>query len=183
MSNSIFKRFRKQEEPVIEEESSVLEDRDYWISLLQKIAYPVLNNLARGSLRKKMPYESISAENQKFAYLEAFARVFNGISSWLELGPDSSEEGQLRLKYLNMTLKAISNAVNTNNNDYIFVIEPKQSLVDVALFAQGLLRSKNQVWLNLPMGVQAKIIHELKFMNTKSSCTLIIETFPHSLKK
>ncbi|MDO5860133.1 DUF2264 domain-containing protein [Methanobrevibacter sp.] len=162
MSNSIFKRFRKQEEPVIEEESSVLEDRDYWISLLQKIAYPVLNNLARGSLRKKMPYESISAENQKFAYLEAFARVFNGISSWLELGPDSSEEGQLRLKYLNMTLKAISNAVNTNNNDYIFVIEPKQSLVDVALFAQGLLRSKNQVWLNLPMGVQAKIIHELK---------------------
>ena len=54
------------------------------------------------------------------------------------------------------------NAVNPNNNDYIFFVEPKQSLVDVALFAQGLLRSKNQVWPNLPMDVQAKIIHELK---------------------
>lgn len=139
-----------------------MQDRDYWMAIMRKITYPVLNNLARSSLRKRMPYESISAQNQKFSYLEAFARVFNGISSWLELGPDNSEEGQLRLKYLNLTLKAINNAVNPNNNDYIFIIEPKQSLVDVALFAQGLLRAKNQIWLNLPMDVQAKIIHELK---------------------
>lgn len=166
MSSSIFKRFRKKEEPVIEEEASVMQDRDYWMAIMRKITYPVLNNLARSSLRKRMPYESISAQNQKFSYLEAFARVFNGISSWLELGPDNSEEGQLRLKYLNLTLKAINNAVNPNNNDYIFIIEPKQSLVDVALFAQGLLRAKNQIWLNLPMDVQAKIIHELK--NTRA---------------
>ena len=113
-----------------------------------------------------MSIESINTESRKFAYFEAFARVFNGIAPWLELGPDSSEEGQVRQKYIKLTLKAISNSVNPGNNDYIFTVEPKQSLVDVALFAQGLLRSKNQIWLNLPMDVQARIIRELK--NTRT---------------
>ena len=162
MSNSIFKRFRKKEEPIVEEQPPIWEDRVFWISTLQKIAYPVLNNLANGSLKKKMPIQSNNPGNNKFVYLEAFARTLNGISSWLELGPGSSEEGQLRAKYINMTLKAIRNAVNPNSNDHIFIIEPKQSLVEVALFAQGLLRAKNQIWLNLPMDVQAKIAEELK---------------------
>ena len=160
--SSFFNRLKKKEDPIIEEKVPVWEDRIYWISILQKITNPVLNNLAKGSLMKNMPYESTSLEGQKFSYLEAFARVFNGIAPWLELGPDSSEEGILREKYIKMTMKAISNAVNPNNNDYIFVVEPKQSLVDVALFAQGLLRAKNQIWLNLPMDDQARIIRELK---------------------
>lgn len=163
MSNSFFNRFKKEEKPpVIEKEVPVWNDRIFWVSTLQKIAFPVLNHLARGSLRKNMPFESKSTDGQKFVYLEAFARVFNGIAPWLELGADTSEEGQLREKYTKLTLKAISNAVNPNSNDYIFVVEPKQSLVDVALFAQGLLRAKNQIWLNLPMDIQARIIRELK---------------------
>lgn len=159
---SFLNKLRKKEEPVIEEKAPVWEDRIYWVSTMQKIAFPVLNNLAKGSLRKNMPYESTSLEGQKFSYLEAFARVFNGIAPWLELGPDSSQEGIVREKYIRMTKKAISNAVNPNNNDYIFVVEPKQSLVDVALFAQGLLRAKNQIWLNLQMDDQARIIRALK---------------------
>lgn len=159
---SFLNKLRKKEEPVIEEQEFVLSDRVFWVSTLQKIAYPVLNNLAKSSLRKNMPYESPSLEGQKFSYLEAFARVFNGIAPWLELGADNSEEGIVREKYIRMTKRAISNAVNPNNNDYIFVVEPKQSLVDVALFAQGLLRAKNQIWLNLQMDDQARIIRELK---------------------
>lgn len=162
MSNSIFKRFKKKEEPIIEEEPSIREDRIFWISTMQKIVYPVLNGLSNESLKKKMPVESNNPENNKFIYLEAFARIFNGIAPWLELGPGPTEEGQLRTKYINITLKAIRNAVDPNGNDHIFIIEPKQSLVEVALFAQGLLRAKNQIWLNLPMGVQAKIAEELK---------------------
>lgn len=166
MSNSFLNRFKKKEEPVVEETPQIIEDREYWISIMRRISNPVLTNLAKGTLRKNMPYEAINLENQKFSYLEAFARVFNGMSAWLELGPDTTEEGILRDKYITITLKAISNAVNPNNNDYIFVVEPKQSLVDVALFAQGLLRSKNQIWLNLQMDDQARIIRELK--NTRN---------------
>ena len=162
MSNSFLSKFKKDKSPVIEEKPPVWEDRIFWVSTLQKIAFPVLKNLSRSSLRKNMPFESNNPNDRKFAYFEAFARVFNGISAWLELGPDASEEGRIREKYISMTLKAISNSVNPNNNDYIFIVEPKQSLVDVALFAQGLLRAKNQIWLNLPMDVQARIIRELK---------------------
>ena len=163
MSNSFLNRFKKEEKPpVIEEKAPVWNDRIFWVTTLQKIAFPVLNHLARGSLRKNLPYESKDAEGQKFVYLETFARVFNGIAPWLELGIDNSKEGAVREKYIKLTLNAISNAVNPNNNDYIFVVEPKQSLVDVALFAQGLLRAKKQIWLNLPMDIQARIIRELK---------------------
>ena len=163
MSNSFLKRFKKQEEaPIIEEKPPIWEDRIFWVSTLQKIAFPVINNLARGSLRKVMPFESNSSDGQEFSYLGSFARVFNGIAPWLELGADNSDEGQIRKKYIVLTIEAIKNAVNPNNNDYIFVVEPKQSLVEVALFAQGLLRSKNQIWLNLPMDVQARLIRELK---------------------
>ena len=157
-----FRRNKKQEDSIVEEKPPVWEDRIYWVSTLQKIAFPVLNNLAKGTLKKNMPNESKSPESQKFAYLEAFARVFNGIAPWLELGVDSSEEGKIREKYTYLVLKAISNAINPKSDDYIFVVEPKQSLVDIALFAQGLLRSKNQIWLNLSIEVQAKIIEELK---------------------
>ena len=163
MSNSFFKRFKKQDHADdLEEETNVLEDRNFWVSILQKIAFPVIDSLATNSLRKSMPYGSDNLEGRKFAYLEAFARVFNGIAPWLELGSDSSDEGKTRAKYINLTIKSITNAVNPNTNDYIFIVEPKQSLVDVAFFAQALLRSKNQIWLNLPMDVQARIIREFK---------------------
>ncbi len=157
-----FNRSKKQDKEIVEEKPPVWEDRIFWVSTLQKIAFPVLNNLARNSLRKSMPYESNSPEGKKFANFEAFARVFNGIAPWLELGVDTSEEGKIREKYIYLTLKSITNSVNPKNNDYIFIVEPKQSLVDVALFAQGLLRAKNQIWLNLPMDVQARLIRELK---------------------
>ena len=164
MSNSFFNRFKKEEEkpPVIEEKAPIVDDRTLWVSMLQTIVNPVLNNFSKGSLRKNMPYESKSVEGQKFVYLEAFARVFNGIAPWLELGVDGSSEGKLREKYIHLVIKCISNAVNPNSNDYIFVVEPKQSLVELALFAQGLLRAKHQIWLNLPMDIQARIIRELK---------------------
>ena len=38
----------------------------------------------------------------------------------------------------------------------------KQALIDAALFAQGLLRSKNQIWLNLPIDIQSRVVRELK---------------------
>lgn len=162
MNNSFFGRFKKNDNQVIEEQPPVWEDRIFWVETLQKIAFPVLNNLKKGSLKKNMSIESFSSESNKFAHLGAFSNVFNGIAPWLELGPDESEEGKIREKYIVLTLKAISNAVNPNSKDYILFTEPKQSLMSMALFAQGLLRSKTQIWNNLPMDVQARVIYELK---------------------
>ena len=162
--SKFFGRLKKSEEvPLVEEEQvPIWEDRIFWVETLEKIAFPVLDNVRKGNLKKNMILESTTAGAEKFAYLEAFASVFNGIAPWLELGPDESEEGRLRQRYIDITLKAIGVAVNPKSNDYIFYNETKQSLVDIALFAQGLLRSKTQIWLNLSMDVQAKIMDELK---------------------
>ena len=162
MSNSFFGRFKKKDNQVIEEQPPVWEDRIFWVETLQKISFPVLNSLKRDSLKKNMALEAFGTESSKFAHLEAFANVFNGIAPWLELGPDESEEGTIRRKYIILTLKAITNAVDPDSNDYILFTESKQSLMSIALFAQALLRSKTQIWNNLPMDVQAKIIYELK---------------------
>ncbi|SDA55720.1 hypothetical protein SAMN02910315_01310 [Methanobrevibacter millerae] len=162
--SKFFGRLKKSEEvPLVEEEQvPIWEDRIFWVETLEKIAFPVLDNVRKNNLKKNMILESTTAGAEKYAYLEAFARVFNGIAPWLELGPDGSEEGRLRQRYIDITLKAIGIAVNPKSNDYIFYNETKQSLVDIALFAQGLLRSKTQIWLNLSMDVQAKIMDELK---------------------
>lgn len=162
--SKFFGRLKKSEEVslVEEEQVPIWEDRIFWVETLEKIAFPVLDNVRKNNLKKNMILESTTAGAEKYAYLEAFARVFNGIAPWLELGPDGSEEGRLRQRYIDITLKAIGIAVNPKSNDYIFYNETKQSLVDIALFAQGLLRSKTQIWLNLSMDVQAKIMDELK---------------------
>ena len=172
MSKSIFGRFKKSEEPDIDVEelefnkqSDVFDDRAFWVDTLEKIAFPVLNNLKKGNLKKNMPFESSSDEMKKFSHLGAFSRVFNGISPWLNLKVDATPEGRLREKFVGLTLTSIENAVNPNSDDYLNFSEPKYSLASSAIFAQGLLRSKHQIWSNLPIEVQAKII--TNFKNTR----------------
>lgn len=148
--------------PVVEQKVSVWEDRIYWINILRKIVRPVLENLSKDSLKRNMIVEYKSPEMLDSSYFEAFACVFNGISPWLELDYDGSEESVLRENFVSFTIKAISNAVNPKKNDYILHTNSKQSLLSISLFAQGLLRSKNKIWNNLPMEVQSKIIDELK---------------------
>ena len=166
MSNSIFNRFKKEPNLNLDLGPTPMDDRIIWIKALEKIAGPVLTNLKNNNLKKNMPYESINSERQKFSYLEAFGRLFCGISPWLELGVDETVEGKLREKYIDLTIKSLDNIVNPNCEDYIIFKEPKQSLVDAAFLAQGLLRSKHQIWFKLSIETQARLIKELK--NTRS---------------
>ena len=66
-------------------------------------------------------------------HLEALGRSFDGISAWLNLPPDDTEEGQLRAKYTNLVVKSIANAVNPESPDYMRFDGPGgQPLVDAA---------------------------------------------------
>lgn len=159
--SSFIGKFKKSNE-IVEEGPFEWESRTIWVQMLQRVAFPVLNNLKKDNLKKTMPFESKSEDRQKFSYFEAFSRVFNGIAPWLELGPDETDEGRIRENYINLTIKAISNALNSESNDHLLFTEPKQSLMDAAIFAQALLRSKSVIWANLSINLQAKIINELK---------------------
>lgn len=143
-------------------QQSGADDRAFWVSELTRIADPVLTNLSEHTLKRNMPYESLSKDRSKFSHLEAVGRLVCGIAPWLELGPDNTSEGQLREKYIKLTVKGLKNAVNPASPDYLVFGEPSQPLVDAAFLAQGLLRARTQLWDNLDPQAKEWMITELR---------------------
>jgi hypothetical protein len=143
--------------------------RDYWISVLVKIANPVLNSLSNECLRINMPVECnpSSRESRKIlTHLEAFGRLSAGISPWLELGDDSTNEGQMRKKYIDLMRKCISISVNPSSPDFMNFTKGLQPLVDAAFLSHGLIRGFTQLWQPLDERVKKNIIDALKSTRT-----------------
>lgn len=138
------------------------EDRNLWIKILCRIADPVLENLSSNTLKKNMPYESLSKDRRIYSHLEAVGRLVCGIAPWLELGKEETPEGKLRTHYIDLTVKGLKNAVDPQSPDYLEFGKPSQPLVDAAFLAQGLLRAPKQLWGNLDQQTRDRMITELK---------------------
>jgi hypothetical protein len=138
------------------------DSREYWVSVIQRIAGPVLHNLSEGKLKANMPVESSGKDREKMTHLEAFGRTLAGIAPWLELGPENTAEGELRATFLEMTRKCVSSAVDPSSKDYMNFTEGGQPLVDTAFLAHGLLRAYSQLWLSLDVQVKQRVITALK---------------------
>ena len=141
-------------------------DRKVWVDALVKVADPVLSNLAAGTLKKNMPYETRHQDegHRVVAYLEAVGRTICGIAPWLELGPDNSDEGRLREKYIELTVKGLRNAVDPSSPDYL-TFDGKsggQPLVDAAFLAEGILRAPTQIWGKLDKKTKKRLVQEWK---------------------
>ena len=99
-------------------------DRKLWLDYLDKIARPVISNLAKAQLKEKMVVElSKTVDNKESrtqaSYREAFGRTLSGISAWFKLEGGNAEEIKLRDQYRQWALKAIANAVNPSSKDYL----------------------------------------------------------------
>ncbi len=131
--------------------------RQYWLSILEKIASPVLTALAEDHLKVRMPVESTGKNREIYSHLEAFGRLLAGIAPWLNLedGTDK-KENELRSKYFSLTVKALQNAVNPSSKDYMNFTEGGQPLVDAAFLANGLIRSP-KLWNALNKDVQKQV--------------------------
>lgn len=146
-------------------------DREFWVSTMDRIARPVLSNLAEGTLVQNMPYESLDPARKPVSYLEAFGRTMVGISPWLELGPDDTPEGRLRGEYIDMALRAIANSVNPESPDYLlFSDRIGQPLVDAAFLAEGLLRAPTQLWGRLDEKARTDLVREMKSSRIIQPC-------------
>ena len=141
-------------------------DRQLWISTLDRIARPVLTNLAAGTLKRNLPFESLSDDpnRREVSRLEAFGRTVCGIAPWLELGPDDSPEGRLRAEYIDLTLQALANSADPACPDRLVWdgSHGGQALVDAAFLAQGLLRAPTQLWGRLSPKAQADLVAALQ---------------------
>lgn len=140
-------------------------DRELWLSELIKIVDPVLINLAADELRLNMPYyKEIDPLGKRFNYanLEAFGRVFNGLSPWLALDLDlNDDEFQQQQKYKTLVLHSFSNILNPKANDYVDFSSGPQCLVDAAYLCQGILRYPS-IWKDLDEDTKHNLISELK---------------------
>jgi hypothetical protein len=136
--------------------------REYLVQAMIRIADPVLTALAKNELKKEMPVEAKTNDRQKYTYLEAFGRLLAGMAPWLELGPDSSSEGRLRKKYIELSVIGIRNATDPAAPDFMNFNDGGQALVDAAFLSQALLRAPQQLWGRLDSTTKQHVITALK---------------------
>lgn len=155
-------------------------DRRVWIKTMTRISVPVLENLAAGTLKQNMPFESLALDplRREVSYLEAVGRTICGIAPWLELGPDNTEEGQLRAYFIDLVVKGLKNAVNPQSPDYlVFDNRFPQPLVDAAFLAEGVLRAPTQIWNRLDKQTQERLVYEWK----KRAASNLLKVIGYSL--
>lgn len=136
--------------------------REYLVQAITRIADPVLVALSKNELKQKMPVEAKTNDRQKYTHLEAFGRLLAGMAPWLELGPDSSTEGKLRKKYIDLSVISIRNATDPAAADFMNFNDGGQALVDAAFLSQALLRAPNQLWNRLDDATKKNVIAALK---------------------
>ncbi len=141
-------------------------DREYWLTQLDKLARPILVNLAHDELKKVMPVLlskriDNAAGRTRTAYLEAFARVLSGIAPWLGLEGGSPKEMALRDQYREWALASIAHAVDPAAKDYMAFGAPGQALVDASYFALSFLRCP-WLWEHLHDSTRRQVVDALK---------------------
>jgi len=127
-------------------------DRQYWLRTLERLADPVLRNLAAGTLKRNMPVESITgdvADRQKYTHLEALGRLLAGIAPWLEASLDPGPERELQQHYAIVARGAIRSATDPKSPDFLNFHEGAQPLVDCGFLAQAVLRAPGELWKKL----------------------------------
>ncbi|MEB8344741.1 DUF2264 domain-containing protein [Flavobacteriaceae bacterium KMM 6898] len=143
------------------------EDRSYSIALMQKIVDPVLYAINKESLDKDLPrkpWEITRKADIRLTTIQAFGRTLSGLSPWLSLGIDTTEEGKLRAKYIELSRTGLIHATDPNSPDYMFSDETKtyERIVHNAYFAYPLLIAPEQLWNPLTPIQKENVIAALK---------------------
>ena len=138
------------------------QDRDFTVRSLDRIARPVLENLAAGKLKQELPLGPGEKDRAKYTHLEAFGRTMAGIAPWLALGPDGTPEGRLRGRYIELARKSLVMATDPASPDCMNFSDGGQPLVDTAFLSQALIQAPEQLWAPLKDAEKADLIAALK---------------------
>ncbi len=144
------------------------DDRVYWVSVISKMATPILENISKQQLRQNMPMEvspTFDSRDPGVGYLEAFGRLLAGMAPWLALPDDASLEGALRKKFREQALLGIQYGVDPQSPDYFtWRGSSSQTLVDAANLAQAFLRAPQALWEPLEQQTKERVIEEFKLL-------------------
>ncbi len=145
--------------------STTRSDREYWITVLTRIADPVLTALQQRKLRATMPVEAPHSNVQdrsQYTYLEALGRLLAGISPWLESGAATLSEEDRRRRYADLARASIAAAVDPSSPDYMNFAKGSQPVVDAAFLALAVLRAPSELWEKLDRQTQLHLIEALR---------------------
>ena len=141
-------------------------DRQQWVELCYRIAAPVLENMSKGELQKNMQLElspTWDGRDKRVAYMETFGRLMAGISPWLALPDDDTEEGKMRKQIREWAVLSYKNAVDPDSPDFLlWETKSTQRLVDAAYIAESFLRAPEAIWQLLDETTQKRYIERFQ---------------------
>ena len=135
-------------------------DRTYWVRTLEKVADPVLRNLASGTLKRSMPVECATGnveDRRKYTHLEALGRLLAGIAPWLETELEAGPERDLQRRYRDLARESIREATDPKSPDFLNFHDGSQPVVDCGFLAQAVLRAPGELWKKLDAGTQRNL--------------------------
>lgn len=140
-------------------------DRAYWVSLMDKIASPVLANMSKGLLRKNMDMQVSPIWDNRdvgVGYLEALGRLAVGMAPWLALEEIGAEEKIIQSRLKIQLLESIAHGADPKSADYFSWDKGSQPLVDAAFLAHAFVKAPNVLWAPLTDITKKQLIHEFK---------------------
>ena len=138
-------------------------ERAAWVAIAQRLADPVLTNLAAGTLKRTMPVEQVAGANrERVSHLEALGRLLAGLAPWLALAADETPEGRLRGRYADLARRAIAQAVDPASPDALNFTTDRQPLVDAAFLAHAVVRAPRTLGEALDPAVRARLVAALE---------------------
>ena len=141
-----------------------VEDRAYWISILERLAKPVLSALAEHRLKASLPiYQHPKGKDREtVTHLEAVGRLLTGIAPWLGCTGLAGEEAKLQQTLLTQVRYGIASICDPTSPDFLNFTTNQQPLVDAAFLSHGLLRATDALFTPLKDDAKTNVIAALK---------------------
>lgn len=137
-------------------------ERAYWVSVLEEIVSPVLENLSRRELRKNMPVEAANPPDRaKYTHLEALGRTLCGVAPWLVVPGLDAQEAARQKRFADLARQSLDAATDPKSPDFLNFHEGSQPLVDAAFMVEGILRAPAALWEPLDARVKSQVIAAL----------------------
>lgn len=142
-----------------------ISSRADWLRMLRRVSLPVLESMARGTLRTDMPVELSpggKSDRSIGSPLEAVGRLLSGIAPWLESQVRLSKEESTWLQHaLNLAQKSLELAVDPTSKAYLRFGETGQTLVDSAFLSLGLLRAPTRLIDTMSASTKSRLVDAL----------------------
>lgn len=151
--------------------ASGADDRALWVDCLWKIAYPVVHNLAEGTLRQNMPVENPSGKPDGYrevTHLEAVGRTLAGLAPWLALPDDDTPEGRRRRQMRQEVLRGLQRAVDPQSPDCLNFTRQAQPIVDAAYLVHAFLRAPKALWEPLDSETKRRYLEAFKSLRDRT---------------